>query len=70
MSNENEGVAFIRSLLGAWDCCGTCAGGVLLKRERQRMALAFDEGWNASADYMSASYDGPDDVPNPYEDDA
>src|SRR4051794_14459794 len=32
-----------------------------------RAAEAWDEGWNASADYMSDGYDGPDDPPNPYE---
>jgi hypothetical protein len=33
----------------------------------EALARAFDLGWNASADYLSADYDGPDDVPNPYE---
>jgi hypothetical protein len=34
----NEAVAFIRALVNAWDCCGTCAGGVLAKRDRERDA--------------------------------
>lgn len=29
-------------------------------------ADAWDEGWNASANYMHVDYDGPDDPDNPY----
>jgi hypothetical protein len=46
---EVEAAAFIKALIGAWDCCGTCAGGVLAKRdralraaERERIAQAIE----------------------------
>ena len=59
MSNETtppESVSeFIRALIGAWDCCGTCAGGVLLRRDRERMAAAWDEG------HRTPKRRGPDD---------
>jgi len=35
---------------------------------RQVKAEAWSEGWNASAEYMSDAYVGPDDYPNPYSD--
>lgn len=39
VSDESEtAVGFIRRLLNAWDCCGTCAGGVLAERDRERDA--------------------------------
>lgn len=31
------------------------------------LARAYDRGWNDSADYVSADYDGPEDPPNPYD---
>lgn len=44
---QQEAVTFIRALVGAWDCCGTCAGGVLAKRDRQLKAAAWGEGYEA-----------------------
>ena len=38
----------------------------LVKAIERKLARAWDDGWNASADYSSANYDGPDDPPNPY----
>lgn len=38
----------------------------LRRHDAEVAAKAWDEGWNASADYMSDDYDGPDDVANPY----
>lgn len=41
MSDQDDAIAFIRKLVGAWDCCGTCAGGVLAEHDRQvRRAVA------------------------------
>lgn len=31
---------FTKRLIGAWDCCGTCAGGVLAERDRRIKAEA------------------------------
>lgn len=48
-----EAVAFIKRLVGAWDCCGTCAGGVLASRDtaqRTRIAAAI----RAEADRICA----------------
>jgi hypothetical protein len=46
-----EAVAFIKRLVGAWDCCGTCAGGVLAVHdervrasERERLAGEVEAG--------------------------
>jgi hypothetical protein len=36
-----HGADFIRSLFGAWDCCGTCAGGVLARHDREVRARAL-----------------------------
>lgn len=36
--SEETTVEFIRRLVAAWDCCGTCAGGVLAERDRERDA--------------------------------
>ena len=33
---------FIKALVAAWDCCGTCAGGVLAKRDRERLDILRD----------------------------
>ena len=38
--DHGEPLEFIRRLVGAWDCCGTCAGGVLAQRDRAREAAA------------------------------
>ena len=32
----------------------------------EALAKAYDGGWNACFDYMRASYDAPEDPPNPY----
>lgn len=39
---EVEGAAFIKRLVGAWDCCGTCAGGVLAVHARATRQTAAD----------------------------
>lgn len=38
----------------------------LAKAIERKLARAWDDGWNASADYMRADYDGPEDPPNPF----
>lgn len=35
---DEDAVAFIKRLINAWDCCGTCAGGVLAARDRAMRA--------------------------------
>ena len=39
--SDTEGVEFVKALVGAWDCCGTCAGGVLLQHDRAVAAKAL-----------------------------
>jgi hypothetical protein len=55
-----EALAFIRALVNAWDCCGTCAGGVLAKRDRerdaQRDAAAEQRGREDNADHHGMCY--------------
>jgi hypothetical protein len=52
MSGEAEVLAdesaatFIRALVNAWDCCATCAGGVLLRSDWLR---AHDDRIRAAA---------------------
>ncbi len=41
-----EAVDFIRRLMSAWECCATCAGGVLGQRDRARQAAAKAEAWD------------------------
>ena len=65
---EVEALAFIKALVGAWDCCGTCAGGVLAQRdralraaERERIAQAIEatrRGGHSATSYGSAYRDG------------
>lgn len=62
MSEQPDAASFIRALVGAWDCCATCAGGVLLRHDRERMAQAWDEGHATCCDDRCFS-DG-----NPYRD--
>ena len=40
-AEQDEAAAFIRSLVGAWDCCATCAGGVLLRHDRVKHHLTL-----------------------------
>lgn len=65
---DTDAVDFIRRLVGAWDCCGTCAGGLLAEHDRQRNAAllaevesirakvadAYDEGAKAASPYGGA----------------
>lgn len=38
-----EGDDLLKRFTNALDCCGTCAGGVLARHVRERMAQAWDE---------------------------
>ena len=40
MSDEAD---FIRRLVSAWECCATCAGGVLLRHDRAVRAGALED---------------------------
>ena len=42
-----EGVEFIRSLTSAWECCATCAGGVLAVHDREVQAKALRDAASA-----------------------
>lgn len=55
-----EAVEFIKRLVGAWDCCGTCAGGVLAAHDRSVAAQAWDEG------YVEGMLEVPYHTTNPY----
>jgi hypothetical protein len=62
-----RGAEFIRKLLGAWDCCGICAGGVLARYDRQIKAQAWDEGFKQGGPMHDENYDDPDaHTRNPY----
>ena len=75
---DNEGVAFIRRLFDAWDCCGTCAGGVLLARIRNERAAALREAADeldrndpesSHARWLRARADREENKPAPTEED-
>jgi hypothetical protein len=69
---ETPAVEFIRALTRAWDCCGTCAGGVLAQRDRPLLdrleaaeakvarAEALADEWDQIDGDGYAAGDGPD----------
>ena len=65
-AEQDEAAAFIRSLVGAWDCCATCAGGVLLRHDRERMAQAWDEAVRSAHLRETEHWTGIAHDPNPY----
>lgn len=40
-TERERGIDFIKRLEGAWDCCATCAGGVLAERDARVRAAAL-----------------------------
>lgn len=47
VERRDEAVDFIKRLVGAWDCCGTCAGGVLAAHDAEVAARALREAADA-----------------------
>lgn len=43
--SASDAVDFVKRLVGAWDCCATCAGGVLAAHDAEVRERERYEGW-------------------------
>ena len=47
----------VKQVVNAWDCCGTCAGGVMAQHTRERIDAALEDAAQAiEAKYLGADF--------------
>lgn len=67
MTENHDDPNIVQRIVNAWDCCGTCAGGILAAELAAAAAKAWDEGYKQGGPMRDVNYDDPDaHTRNPY----